>query len=240
MKQLSLATLGLALLTTSASFAGTLPSAPQIAPQPVADSAGLFTGVDAGAFWIQKLSAGSPLGVETKFKTGWGIEVPFGYDFGNGLSVGISAGYDKANIDSITGSLGGSTQAAVASGSLAFVPLMANASYKIKLAGNLSWYIGGGLGAVQERGSFKSFDLPAIKTIVFGQLGATATFDELDTSRWDFGFEAFSGFSYQVCPAASIDLGYRYMRTNGSFSVNGESTGHFSTSLASLGFTWKF
>ncbi|MDB6140764.1 MAG: pagN [Verrucomicrobiaceae bacterium] len=242
MKTSILATASLSLLAASA-FAGT-PS-PK-APQPVVDAAppsqaGFFIGAEGGGFWLNDVSAGSLPHVDVKFKDGYGYDVPVGYDFGNGLSLGVSAGYDKADFKSVTGSVGGSSQSAATHGEMQFIPVMGNLSYSVKLVGNLSWNIGAGAGAVRTRAKFTAFDSPADRSITFGQLGgATSVFGGLDDTRWDFGFQAFSGLSYEIVPGASINVGYHYLRTNDKMTVNGDSASDFSGHMAVAGFVWKF
>lgn len=240
MNSLNLTLICLSLVAGSACVAGTVPPAVAPAPAP-ADQGGFIVGSDAGPFWMHSLSAGSPLNVEAKFKTGWGINVPFGYDFGNGLRLTLSAGYDKADFKSLTGTLYGHSQSASTGGGVDFVPLMANASYSVKLVGDLSWYIGAGLGTVRTHTSFNAFDIPAARTISFGLLGgSTAEFGDYDDSRWDFAFQAFSGFSYQVCPNCSLNVGYNYLRVNEKLSVNGYSTSNLSGQMLTGGFLIKF
>ena len=229
----------LLLLCAGASHAGNLPVAPPVGSSP--DTSGFTLGAEIGDFWVPSLTLGAPLSVEMKFKSGWGFDVPVGYDFGNGLAVSISAGYDKVNFQSLTGILDGQRQSASTSGTMALYPVMANASYSFKLVGNLSWNLGGGVGAVYNKTSFKTFDNDSEKSITFGQLGhATAVFGGMEDSSWNFGFQAFTGLSYKMMSSASLNLGYHYLHTNDKLSVNGESSSPIVGHMAVLGLEWKF
>ena len=241
MKHLALATLSLSLVGPTIGFAGNpTPPIPLEIHEPSTD-ARFYVGADAGVFWLDKLSAGSGLSVDIKFKSGWGIDVPFGYDFGNGAKVGVSLGYEKVEMQQLTGRVGGVFQDASTKGSVEMMPVMANGSYSFKLVGNLNWTIGAGLGAVHTKTSFSTYDDTANKTITFGQLDrATAAFDGLSNSSWDFGFKAFTGLSYQFCPNASFDVGYHYLFTNDKFSVNGSSSNNMNGQMAVAGLLFKF
>jgi len=208
---------------------------------PAASTAGFIVGIDGGAFWLQDFTVSSgPIGLNFKFKTGFGIDVPLGYDFGNGFSLFLDVGYDRSDFQQLTGHYDGYSQNAATGGSLSFVPVMANAAYSFNLTANFHWYLGVGVGAVYSRASFSGFDVPATRTINFGQLGESATIGGISDSTWSFGFQAFSGFAFDFSPNASVHVGYKYLRINDSVSVNGSSNSGFNSSLVELGFTFKF
>jgi hypothetical protein len=103
-------TLALALAASSA-FAGEAPvSAPAPAPMvtSVADSrAGWFLGLKGSALWMEDIGYSAETGfgnleIDSNFKTGWGVTMPFGYRFDNGFSLGASAGYYTADLDDVT------------------------------------------------------------------------------------------------------------------------------------------
>ena len=200
-----------------------------------------FVGLDAGGFWMHDFTVGNPLGVNFKFKSGTSLEVPLGYDFGNGFSVSLSAGWDHAADHLLTGESGGERQTASTQGSFTFVPLLANAAYSVKIVGKLSWDVEGGIGAAHETASFKSFDIPAYKSITFGKLGAqTAVFDGISNTDWAFAFQASTGLSYELCRYASVNLGYRYLFLNEQVSVNGSSSSSLRGQTAEIGVRWRF
>ncbi len=239
MKSTLLTTLGLAVILGCSGIA-------QAGPLTMNNSSGgstaggAFIGVDAGAFWLQDLSAGNPFGVDFKFKTGWGVTVPIGYDFGNGLSISFSAGYYDARFDGVVGHFDGSTQAAQINGGQTFVPLMANVAYKINLTSSIHWYLGAGAGAVYSDSSFSAYDNPGAHSITYGQLGGrTAFFDGLSDKSWAFGFQAFTGISFDLSPTTSLNVGYRFLHVNDNYSVNGSTTSDFNGHSVELGLTWK-
>ncbi len=204
-------------------------------------SAGTLIGVDAGAFWLQDFTVnGGPLSVDFKFKTDWGITVPLGYDFGNGFSLFASIGYYSSGIDGLVGNVGGRSQTAQVNGAMEFVPILANASYKLPLGGGFNWYLGAGVGTVYSKGTFSAYDNPGAQSISYGQLGgATAFFGGLSDTSWNFEFTAFTGLSYDISPNASLNLGYRFQHINDSVSVNGESSSDFNGHSLEIGFSLK-
>jgi opacity protein-like surface antigen len=203
------------------------------------DSQGGFMGIDAGAFWLQDFSISSSPSVDFKFKTGWGVTVPFGYDFGNGFMVSASVGYSESRIDGVIGSASGHSQTAQVNGGFDFVPIMANVGYKVRLGGGFNWYVGAGAGGVYSKGTFGAYDDPANRSITYGQLGETAIFDGLSDSKWSFGFTAFTGISFDISSSTSLNLGYRYLWINDTVSVNGQAGSDFSGHTVELGLLWR-
>jgi len=203
MKTPRLTSVWLAMALVSLGWAGEpAPPAPTpVAPAPAQNS--FFTGVEGGFFWLQDetLSIGS-LKPDVNFHTGWGVTVPLGYDLGNGFSASLSAGYYHTDIYSLA--LGRDISHSVG-GDATLVPLMANGSYKIPIAGALSAYIGGGVGAVYSENTLE-----------------TPRHSFSDDS-WDFGLQAFTGLSYDICAFSSVRLGYRYTHV---FRSEGDQNGH--------------
>jgi opacity protein-like surface antigen len=208
--------LGLAVALTTKASAGTGPIAS--APESIAQG-GFFIGAKGGPLWLQdeSFTQGS-ISADIHFKTGWGVTVPIGYDFGNGVSIAFTAGYYEAGVDSISLHSGGRGGSFGASGDVQFVPLMANAAYSLKLIGDLHWYLGAGLGTVYEKDSVNSV----------GPVHVGYT-----DSSWRFGFQAFSGLRYDVCRSSSLFLGYRYLLIDQS---GGNHNGH----SLEAGLNWRF
>ena len=244
MKTSTLAALVFTVVLTSSSFAGTVADSskePVTIPPPPDTGAGLFIGAVVGDFWMQNLSVGDPLKVDFKFKSGESFTVPIGYDFGNGVSLSLSAGYDKVSMQQVTGEFDGDRQKASTQGHMAFIPVMANAAYSVKLVGKLSWYIGGGIGAVHETASFHTYDNDPDRSITFGRLGArTAVFDGITDNSWRFGYQAFTGLSYELWSHASLKVGYRFMQVDNRVTVNGTSSGNLFGQSAEAGLLWRF
>lgn len=212
-----------AILAASTAFGG--PLAPQPtgpAPTPTGDQPGMFIGLDAGAFWIANIDANNGLNsASLHFKTGWGIDVPVGYNFGNGWSTFLDSGYNTADFDSGSAFINGKHYSSGLNGKAEFVPVMANLSYSVKLTDSLHWYLGGGVGTAYHK---FTADL--------------AGGGSVDDSKWDFGAQAFTGLAYDFTPQASFNIGYRYMYVHQS-SEN-FSDGNANTSSLLAGFTFKF
>lgn len=238
------------LLTLSAAALMVVPAfgeAPAQEPKEViararsADDPGPFLGVEIEGSNLQNVSvnAGS-IGVDFKFKSQMGYTIPVGYQFANGLSASLSFGRYHSKFDGLTGNVGGQSQSAAVSGGLTSIPVMANAAYKVKLGSGFNWELGGGVGAVYENTTFQSFDDPTDRSITFGQLGKTKILLEgLKNSEWAFGFQAFTGVSYDVLPSASLNFGVRYLQTGSNLSVNGVSSENLSAYSVGLGLIWK-
>lgn len=205
-------------MAASFSFAGAPAPMTHTTPPP-ANDAGFFVGAKGGFFWLldESFHDGS-LSADVSFKTGWGITVPIGYDFGNGLSVAFSAGYYQADVDSVDIHSGAHRGSFSASGEVEQVPLMANAAYTMKLVEKLDWYVGAGLGTVYSKNRLDNAG------------GAHIGFED---SSWDFGFQAFTGLRYHTCPHSTINLGYRFLHANHSGDDHNGNALEF-------GFTWKF
>jgi len=232
MKKTAFASISMALALTSFAVAGPDDSksiATPPAPAPAPSDAGFYIGTDAGVFLLQNQNVDLgrlPLSADVHYKTGWGIDVPLGYNFGNGLSVGISAGYYSADVNSVTltpnagygfRNFGPHRGRAAnysfrSNGEEETVPLFAEASYSVHLVGALSWNIGAGVGAAYTRN--------------------TSNF--LYDDEWDFAFEATTGFSYKVAPNAAINLGYRYL------NINQIGADHLNGHAIELGFKFNF
>ncbi len=199
-----------AFLAVSASYAGA-PAGPMgPPPAPAASNGGLFIGVDSGAFWLQDSTvSGGGVSADLKYKTGWGITVPVGYDFGNGFSLFLSGGYDRADVDSLSVNAFDAAPARDFRCGRPVHPDHGECFLRPETGDNFSWYFGAGLGTVAEKASAAGFD-----------------------SHWDweFGFQAFTGFAYHCSQNCSINLGYRFLYVNDGSSIDGfdanSSKGH--------------
>ena len=208
---------------------GFVEAAPQTIYAPnSSDAGGIYVGTGGGVFWLQDFTVGSPnFNVTFKYKTGGSFNVPVGFDFGNGFKASLSVGYSTADYDSIIGNFGGQSQHAVTNGNVYFIPVMASVSYSYRITGRLRWEFGAGIGTVYVNDSFTAFDGPARQSITFGQLtprgvpGPTANFIGIGTSAWDFGFQAFTGLTYDITDDIAISAGYRYLYVGHNASVNG-------------------
>ena len=262
MKNPILATLFAAgLLATSSTYAAPLEVTGPVTTTPSANAAGFILGADAGVFWLKDMSATSgPFRAEFKFDTGWGIDVPIGYDFGNGFSAFASIGYYDTSYKSkgsnngpgvnsggnvipsgLIGYYNGESQSAQSGGDLNFLPIMFNLSYSVNFAPNFHWYFGGGAGVVRESADFTHFDFPASDSIVFGALNAGVhQFGGMNGTDWEFAFQFFTGLSYDFTPNASVNVGYHYLNMAGGITVDGNSTGHYQGSSVEAGVTFKF
>lgn len=200
-------TLALALAAAPA-FAGEAPvSAP--APAPIVTSApdaraGWFLGLKGSALWMEDIGYTADLGlgnleIDSNFKTGWGVTMPFGYRFDNGFSLGASAGYYTADLDDVTVKFRGETLGDVdLDADPSLIPLLANVAYSFNLTESLSMTLGGGAGI-----AWHEFDLDEIEGYRY----------DSSSDGWDFSWQLFGGFNYNVAPNTDLTLGYRYIST---------------------------
>jgi opacity protein-like surface antigen len=169
-----------------------------------ASSGGWFAGVRGSALWLEDIGyitdtdLGS-VGLDATFEVGWGVTVPFGYQFSNGLGLGGSLGYYSAGIDEISvlyrgrhvGEVGIDAEAST-------LPILFNASYQFRFSDTLSLTLGAGAGLAWSQ-------------LEIDDVGGRDY--DLSVDGWDFSFQGFGSFNYSVSQAADLTLGYRYIQT---------------------------
>jgi len=165
---------------------------------------GWYLGVRGSALWLEDIgyltttSLGS-VGLEASFDVGWGVTIPFGYEFANGFGLGASVGYYTAGIDEISVLHRGRHIGDVdLDADVTTVPLLLNASYSFRLSETLSLTLGAGAGV-------------AWSELEIDRVGGR-NFD-LSTDGWDFSFQGFGSFNFSVSRSADLTLGYRYIQT---------------------------
>jgi len=170
----------------------------------VSAPSGWYAGVVGSALWMEDIgyNVDFPFGdleIDSNFKTGWGVTIPFGYRFSNGFSLGMSAGYYTADLDDVTIKFDGDTLGDVRiDADPSLVPLLANVSYSIGLTEALSLNLGGGVGV-----AYHEFDLDEIEGFRY----------DSSSDGWDFSWQVFGGFSYNVAQNTDLTIGYRYIFT---------------------------
>ncbi len=202
-------------LSTSVALAG--PYAPlQQAPylSPVAPEGGWYFGLNGGFLWLEDIHTG---GLDFSFDTGWGALGSFGYDFGNGFSLGLGAGYLRGEFDSVSGF---GRQLGV-SADLHMVPVTLDGTYSFNLAEGFGLYLGGGLG-----GSWSELNVDSIEGV-----GVNAKGDD-----WGFTWNARAGVGYEVSPGLILNLGYRYV----NFAEGAGDSQNLGGHMAEAGFKVRF
>ena len=168
------------------------------------DAGGWFAGVRGSALWLEDIGyitdtgLGS-VGLDATFEVGWGVTVPFGYQFSNGLALGGSLGYYSAGIDEISvlyrgrhvGEVGLDADAST-------LPMLFNASYQFRFSDTLSLTLGAGAGL-----AWSQLDIDDVGGRDY----------DLSVDGWDFSFQGFGSFNYSVSQSADLTLGYRYIQT---------------------------
>jgi opacity protein-like surface antigen len=203
--------IGLGFAATA--FAG--PIAPPPPPSDPAPVGGPYISIAAGALWLHDADIGP---ADIDFDTGFSIMGALGYSFGNGFAVEVESGYmqvDSAEVDILGFNVD-------LDGEFEQVPIMANAVYTHALTDRLSLYIGGGAGIVWSDVSIDNVG------------GFDVDIDAED--EWNFAAQAKAGLSFQVCPEATVNIGYRYFF--GHDAIGGVDDSH--GSVLEGGFTWRF
>jgi len=171
------------------------------------DSGGWFAGVRGSALWLEDIGyitdtkIGS-IGLDATFDVGWGVTVPFGYQFSSGFALGASLGYYSAGIDELTvlyrgrriGEVGLDADAST-------LPMLFNASYQFRFSDALSLTLGAGAGLAWSQLDIDNVDGRDL---------------DLSVDGWDFSFQGFGSFNYSVSQSADLTLGYRYIQTETS------------------------
>jgi opacity protein-like surface antigen len=173
-----------------------------------ADS-GWYVGGQVGVSFLEDAeNSGSGSDITSRTKDGYSLSGAAGFRFGNGLRADAEVGYRRHGFDSLqiradgglgaafgVGSLNGSTPKAT--GHLSALSLLGNLWYDLDLGSSVKPYLGGGLGAA--RVSATNVAVSGV-TIVNGS----------DTV---FAFQFGAGVGYEIIPAATLSLDYRYFRT---------------------------
>jgi opacity protein-like surface antigen len=181
-----------ALITVGTSYAGPLGPAPvnpivNYGPAPV--DGGWYFGLNGGFLWMNDVHLNN---LDFSFDTGWGAIGVVGYQFANGLGLGISSGYMRGEFANVSGygrELG-------VDADLHMVPITLSASYTIKLTDVLHLYVGGGIGT-----AWTELNADAIQGV-----GVNAR-----TDGWNLAYQGRAGFGVKLADGVSMNLGYRFM-----------------------------
>lgn len=165
---------------------------------------GWFVGVRGSALWLEDIGyitdtrLGS-VGLDATFDVGWGVTVPFGYQFASGFGLGGSIGYYSAGLDEVSVLFRGRHVGDVdMDAEASTLPLLFNASYQFRFSDTLSLTLGAGAGV-----AWSQLEIDDI---------AGRDYD-LSADGWDFSFQGFGSFNYSVSQSADLTLGYRYIQT---------------------------
>ena len=215
-KTLALVASGL-LIAASSAQAGPAPVKNPVLPPPPSD-AGWYFSLDGGALWMNDADVNTSFGTaDLNFDVGWGVNGAVGYHFDSGINLDLSAGYLRAEFDSI----GGSRRSINIDGDLNMVPITLNLSYDLKLTERLSFYLGAGAGV-----AWSELDVNSI-----------GGFDVANgADGWNFAWQARGGFAYDVSSAVSLNVGYRFVEVEDGLGRFGDSQGQ----MAELGLKVPF
>ncbi len=211
MKNTLVLSLSLLILTGSGVAGPLLSKAPPARPilPPVAEAGGWYWGLSGGYLW---LNDGRSCGcTDLQYDSGWGANGVVGYRFGNGISLGVTAGYLSAKYELID------NDAHYNSGSadLNMIPVMANAAYNLDITDTLLLYVGGGVGTAWSE---------------LEGAGSDAKGD------WHFAWQGRAGVGVKLNDGVTVNLGYRYVSVADGLSEFGDAKGH----MAEAGFKLNF
>jgi len=160
-------------------------------------AAGPYIGGEAGAVFLSTAkftSDNTADNSEVKSKTGFGLGLLGGFDFGTYRLEGEFA-YRKNNLKEIT-FVGSSTEPV--SGDVSSMALLVNGYYDFRMVSpTFVPYLGLGLGGAR------------VKAKVIHQDGSTIA-DDSDTV---FAYQLAAGVGYAVSKEVTLDLGYKYFAT---------------------------
>jgi opacity protein-like surface antigen len=189
---------------------------------------GTFTSTVPATAAFPAIASGTPLTLETRFKTGFNIAGQAGYRFDNGFRVEAEVGYSEndvkrhnnltvggTNIDAVdvavlTRGVPAAANPTVGTvignggkGRLRNFSVFGNAYYDFNREGSLQPYIGGGLGVQEAKVRYQPSDVPVAngKKAVFAyQLMAGVTY------KISPSFEVFGQYNYRSSDRANIPL----------------------------------
>ena len=207
----ALALAGGAQAGTSTSYSSNKGPVVTPAPEPVA---GPYLDVSAGPLWISDIN-------DIGFDTGWTANGEIGWDFGNGLRVGVQGGYGNADLEEVNYHYRGFH--IHGDGEIDLIPVMANVSYTRSLMGDLSFYVAGGAGALYTN-TDTEFDV---------RRAGLRIGDSGESDDWNFALQVRAGLAWQVCPTSTLNVGYRYIH---AFLEDDDLSAH----VLEGGFAWKF
>lgn len=191
-----------------------------------------------GSFLSDADNVGAGLTIESSFDTGFGLAGAAGYSFKNGIRLEGEVSYRRISLDKLTitndgglgvalgvGSLDGLSLSA--DGNVSALGFMANAFYDFRLGNSVKPYVGGGVG------------LARLSINDVAVLGVTIVDDD-DTV---FAYQVSGGVGFEVTPATTIFLDYRYFATaDPSFSdvLGGGFNSEYASHNVSVGLRYNF
>lgn len=165
---------------------------------------GPYVSLQGGASFLSDAdNVGGGISIESSFETGFGLAAAVGYGIRNSaIRVEAEVSYRRNDFDKLTITNDGgdgsfNDLSFVADGNISALGVMANVFYDFRLGHRVKPYVGGGIGVARL-----SIDNAAI-------LGGTVVDDD-DTV---FAYQVGGGVGFEVTPATTIFLDYRYFAT---------------------------
>jgi opacity protein-like surface antigen len=149
---------------------------------------------------------------------GFGVTTALGYAWQNGLRTEAELGYRRNSLDKVSGGAFGTAFTGDVDGHVSAFSGMANVLYDYQTRGDLTPYIGAGIGAADV-------------TVVSDRLRA-------DDSDLVFAYQFMGGVRYALTNNLSVRAGYRFFATT-TPEIQG-STGEYLTHNVELGLTIGF
>jgi len=190
-------------------------STPALAQGWYADFAGAY-----GFFQEQTIKDASIPGSrgELAAHDGFGVTTALGYAWENGLRTEAELGYRRNGLDKVSGGAFGTVFTGGVDGHVSALSGMLNVLYDYKTTGELTPYIGGGIGAAD----------------------VTVESDRLAVNDSDlvFAYQFMGGVRYPLTDHLSLRAGYRFFATTGP-EIQG-SSGEYFTHNFEMGLTVGF
>ena len=198
----------------------TLLAAAVIAAVPTLAHAEWYTGIDAGANFLQdSKNSGSGLSYKSESDVGWMTQGQVGYAFGPWRVEG-ELSYRSSGINKVGGASGSGTTSALAP--------MVNGIYEFLPQSQWHPFVGAGIGAARVDGG-------TVK-----QNGTTV----YKGDDWQFAYQGFAGVGFDVSKNIELKAQYRYFATldydSKASSNNAKLTSEYTDHAILIGVTYKF
>jgi opacity protein-like surface antigen len=189
---------------------------------------GTFTSTVPATAAFPAIASGTPLTLETRFKTGYNVSGYAGYKFDNGFRADVEVGYsendvkrhnnltaggtviDALDVAVLTRGVPSASNPTVGTvignggkGRLRNLSVFGNAYYDFNRGGSIQPYIGGGLGVQQVRVRYEPSNVPVAngkKSVFAYQLMAGLTY------KISPSFELFGQYNYRASDRVNVPL----------------------------------
>lgn len=154
----------------------------------------------------------SDSGIKASFATGLSLGIGLGKEYGSGSAIQFDVTYMENDVDRISGfGFSGDPGRLGISAEVEQLALMLSNIWTIETSDQQPYYIGAGIGTVRG------------KTKLNGAVAGTPV--NLDSSEWEFAYQAIAGMTHQLSPSSNLSVEYRFLCTGGNVDVDNHIIG---------------